>query len=102
MIQPLTGPSPPAVMHFRKALRENGLIALFRPPLLHCCPPLVITEAELRDGFQRLSSALSTLDAVQKPYITDEMELVRQDPSLGDEVLQRESEEEPLYQRFTS
>lgn len=95
-IQKLSEPSPASVNVFRKALRENGLIALFRPPLLHCCPPLVITEEELRDGFQRLSSALSTLDAVQKSYLTDEMELLRQDPPLSDEVFRRESEEEPL------
>lgn len=62
-IQQLSAPSPPSVNQFRKALRDHGLIALFRPPLLHCCPPLVITEAELRDGFQRLSAALETLDA---------------------------------------
>mmetsp|Transcript_123403 Transcript_123403/g.237908 ORF Transcript_123403/g.237908 Transcript_123403/m.237908 type:complete len:547 (+) Transcript_123403:86-1726(+) len=61
-IQPLSGPSPPHVQDFRKALLENGLMALFRPPLLHCCPPLVITEAELRDGFKRLSAALMHLD----------------------------------------
>jgi len=65
MIQPLAGPSPPQIMELRKALRENGLMALFRPPLLHCCPPLVITEAELRDGFQRLSTSLNTLDEAQ-------------------------------------
>jgi len=62
MIQPLTGPSPKSVIDFRQALREAGLITLFRPPLLHCCPPLVITEEELRDGFKRLSFALGTLD----------------------------------------
>lgn len=65
MIQPLAGPSPPQITNMRKALRDNGLMALFRPPLLHCCPPLVITEEELRDGFSRLSTALSTLDAEQ-------------------------------------
>ena len=26
---------------FRKAMFENGLWGLFRPPLLHCAPPLV-------------------------------------------------------------
>merc|ERR1712072_1193553 len=62
LIQPLTGPSPPHVNDFRKALRHNGLISLFRPPLLHCCPPLIISEEELRDGFQRLSRALRQLD----------------------------------------
>ena len=27
-----------------QALRDQGLLALFRPPLLHCCPPLVIQD----------------------------------------------------------
>jgi len=62
-IQQLSGASPPSVAQFRKSLRDHGLIALFRPPLLHCCPPLVITEDELREGFSRLSAALTTLDA---------------------------------------
>lgn len=65
LIQPLTGPSPPHVVDFRRALRDNGLIALFRPPLLHCCPPLVVSEEELRDGFARLSNALVSLDEAQ-------------------------------------
>jgi len=60
----LLGQPPPAWLgDFRKAMLENGLMGLFRPPLLHCCPPLVITEPELRDGFERLSKALETLDA---------------------------------------
>jgi len=54
---------PPWLGPFRKAMTDNGLMGLFRPPLLHCCPPLVITEPELRDGFERLSKALETLDA---------------------------------------
>ena len=45
-------------------MTDNGLIGLFRPPMLHCCPPLVISEPELRDGFLRLSKALETLDAL--------------------------------------
>jgi len=61
-IQTLNGPSPPAVMAFRQALKDNGLMGLFRPPLLHCCPPLVITEEQLVDGFERLSKALTVLD----------------------------------------
>jgi len=47
---------------FRKAMFENGLWGLFRPPLLHCAPPLVINEEELLDGFQRLDKALDSLD----------------------------------------
>merc|ERR1719265_767831 len=70
--KPLTPYSPTIVNHnpnndvvlnsFRRALRDQGLIGLFRPPLLHVCPPLIITEDELRDLFARLSRALSTLD----------------------------------------
>lgn len=47
---------------FRKAMFTNGLWGLFRPPLLHCAPPLVINEKELRDGFARLDRSLNTLD----------------------------------------
>jgi adenosylmethionine-8-amino-7-oxononanoate aminotransferase len=70
--KPLTPYSPNITNHnpnndvvlnrFRAALRENGLIGLFRPPLLHVCPPLIITEPELRDLFGRLSKALRVLD----------------------------------------
>jgi adenosylmethionine-8-amino-7-oxononanoate aminotransferase len=62
-IQASGAPSPPSVMAFRQAMRDNGLFGLFRPPLLHCCPPLVITEEELLDGFERLSQSLTVLDA---------------------------------------
>jgi len=66
-IQSTTGPSPPAVMVFQ-AMKDNGLMGLFRPPLLHCCPPLVISEEELLDGFARLSRALVVLDnSIQEP-----------------------------------
>jgi hypothetical protein len=102
-IQQLSAPSPESVNVFRKALNDNGLIALFRPPLLHCCPPLVITEEQLRDGFQRLSAALDTLDAVQKSYLTDDIHdsplkgtCVRQGPPSGDAVFRHDGEEEPL------
>jgi len=48
---------------FRQAMFTNGLWGLFRPPLIHCAPPLVINEEQLRDGFARLDKALDTLDA---------------------------------------
>lgn len=63
-ISTLGQPAPPWLGEFRKAMTDNGLIGLFRPPMLHCCPPLVISEPELRDGFLRLSKALETLDAL--------------------------------------
>lgn len=62
-VQPLQGPSPPAIAAFKRALSEEGLYGLVRPPYLHCAPPLVISEDELRDGFERVHRALDTLDA---------------------------------------
>ena len=35
---------------YEQALMDNGIFGLVRPPLLHTAPPLVISEAELRDG----------------------------------------------------
>jgi taurine--2-oxoglutarate transaminase len=63
-IQPLGMPFTPAVQTLKQALVRNGIMGMFRPPLLHCTPPLVITEPELRDGFQRVSRSLAELDAV--------------------------------------
>lgn len=71
MIQQYQDPNPPAVTRFRKAMLDNGLMGLFRPPLLHCAPPLVIEEHELLDGFQRLDQALYTLDE----GVPDDLEL---------------------------
>jgi len=62
LVQRLEEANPEAVRELRLALRANGLLALFRPPLLHCAPPLVITEEELRDGFRRLSKSLEVMD----------------------------------------
>jgi adenosylmethionine-8-amino-7-oxononanoate aminotransferase len=61
-IQEYQDPQSSKTQEFRKAMFDCGLWGLFRPPLLHCAPPLVITETELRDGFGRLDQALSTLD----------------------------------------
>jgi len=49
--------------HFSdQAYTANGLTGLLRPPHLHIAPPLVITEEELLDGFERQDKALDTLD----------------------------------------
>jgi len=61
-IQEYQQPMSPKTQEFRKAMFANGLWGLFRPPLLHCAPPLVINEEELRDGFARLDRALDSLD----------------------------------------
>jgi hypothetical protein len=45
-----------------QAYTANGLIGLLRPPHLHVAPPLIITEDELLDGFDRQDKALDVLD----------------------------------------
>lgn len=61
-IQPVAGPANPAVAPFKKALLAEGIFGFVRPPYLHTAPPLVISEAELREGFDRVDRALVTLD----------------------------------------
>ena len=45
-----------------QAYSANGLIGLLRPPHMHVAPPLIITEDELMDGFDRQDKALYALD----------------------------------------
>lgn len=51
-----------SLLHFKQAYTANGLIGMARPPHLHVAPPLIISEEELLDGFQRQDLALDTLD----------------------------------------
>lgn len=51
-----------AFVAYKKAYTENGLMGLLRPPHLHVAPPLIITEDELMDGFDRQDKALYALD----------------------------------------
>ncbi|CAE7891812.1 ggt, partial [Symbiodinium necroappetens] len=71
-VQRLGEPSPPAVQHLRKAMFDNGLFSLFRPPLLHCSPPLIINEdyfladartpaTDLKQHPSKLSKSLSEM-----------------------------------------
>lgn len=63
LTQPLSGPVTPRNAEFKQALLRNGVYGLLRMPLVHVAPPLVITEDELRDGFDRVSRSISeTLD----------------------------------------
>jgi taurine--2-oxoglutarate transaminase len=62
-VQELGRPFTPPVQTLKAALTRNGIMGIFRPPLLHCTPPLVITEDELRDGFRRVSRSLAEMDA---------------------------------------
>lgn len=56
------GKTHPAMGAFSKKLREQGLYAYARWSSLMCCPPLIITEAQLRDGFAIIDDALRILD----------------------------------------
>lgn len=47
---------------YRKAFTEQGLMALVRPPHCHVAPPLITTEEQLQDGFERQDNALYHLD----------------------------------------
>lgn len=55
-------PVDKAFVEYKKAYTANGLIGLLRPPHMHVAPPLVISEEELRDGFDRQDKALYALD----------------------------------------
>jgi taurine---2-oxoglutarate transaminase len=52
-----------AFAKYKEAYLNEGLVGLHRYPHIHCAPPLIITEDELIDGFQRLDRALWVLDA---------------------------------------
>jgi taurine---2-oxoglutarate transaminase len=51
-----------AFVEYKKAFTEEGLIGLIRPPHMHVAPPLIISEEELVDGFERNDRALYALD----------------------------------------
>ena len=55
-------PAHDAFRQYRQAYQDNGLVGLHRYPHIHCAPPLVITESELLDGFDRLDRSLTVLD----------------------------------------
>tara|TARA_B110000090_G_scaffold206117_1_gene254970 strand:+ start:170 stop:1738 length:1569 start_codon:yes stop_codon:yes gene_type:complete len=46
----------------KNTLKDNGLITLVRGHHVHCTPPLVINEAEIKEGFEILHSSLNVLD----------------------------------------
>ncbi|KAL1522271.1 hypothetical protein AB1Y20_017265 [Prymnesium parvum] len=61
-MQSLAGPAHSAAAKFKQALLDEGVFGFVRPPFLHTAPALVISEAELRDGFSRVDRALDVLD----------------------------------------
>jgi len=54
---------PREALVVKQSMTERGLFGLFRSPMMHICPPLVISEAELREMFSRIRGVLSDLDA---------------------------------------
>lgn len=61
-VMQLGEPMSPQMAMFKKAFNAEGLIGFLRPPQVHCAPPLVISAAELSDGFARLDRALGVLE----------------------------------------
>jgi len=47
----------------KQSMVKHGLFGLFRSPMMHVCPPLVISEPELLELFHRVHLVLSDLDA---------------------------------------
>mmetsp|Transcript_43868 Transcript_43868/g.136588 ORF Transcript_43868/g.136588 Transcript_43868/m.136588 type:complete len:547 (+) Transcript_43868:46-1686(+) len=56
-------PLPPEALIVKESMARRGLFGLFRSPLLHICPPLIITEPELHEMFRRIDSVLTDLEA---------------------------------------
>ena len=54
----------PAIADFNGFLREEGLFTFIRWGHVMCNPPLSITEAQLRAGFDIIDRGLSVIDAV--------------------------------------
>jgi taurine---2-oxoglutarate transaminase len=63
-----------AFLKYKKAFNDNGLVGLQRYPHIHCAPPLIITESEMMDGFDRLDRAISVLDAALGFHYSDSKE----------------------------
>ena len=39
-------------------MNDNGLIMLFRSPHIHCAPPLIATEEDIKFGFKVIREGL--------------------------------------------
>ena len=55
-------PNPDVVLDFKKRLLENGVFMWVRAPALHIAPPLIITEEELNENFDKIDDALHIMD----------------------------------------
>ena len=52
----------PGVNFLKKRFVEEGLVTLMRGHHVHCTPPLVISEDEIKEGFEMMHRALNDLD----------------------------------------
>lgn len=57
----------PAMKQFAARLKSDGLYAYARWSSLMCCPPLIITETQLREGLAIIDEALTLLDEACEP-----------------------------------
>ena len=46
----------------KRRMKEEGLLTIMRGHHVHCTPPLVITENEIREGFAVLHRCLDDVD----------------------------------------
>jgi len=56
------GPAHPAINQFKSDLIANGLFTLLRWSSFFTIPPLIVNEKELKEGFEIIDKALTTLD----------------------------------------
>lgn len=61
-LSPFNKPFTEPMKMAAKALKDNGLSTLVRWNLIFNCPPLIVTEAQLEEGFQILDHVLTSLD----------------------------------------
>ena len=63
LICPYNG-SHPAMAELAKFLRDNGMFTFVRWSHIMCNPPLCINEAQIKEGFEIIDSALEITDRV--------------------------------------
>lgn len=61
-LSPFNKPFTEPMKYAAKALKDHGLSTLVRWNMIFNCPPLIVTEAQLEEGFQILDQVLTHLD----------------------------------------
>lgn len=65
-IAKVTDPPPRAMVEFRKTLLANGVWTMSRGHAVHTNPPLISTEAQIKEGFAAFHKALEVTDAAME------------------------------------